>query len=97
MTYLAMDIGASSGKLVRAELKEGRISTSVVHRFQNNLIRTGGHLCWDIEHLYDELVAGLGRFGYQAFILATAGICGSLFASYLAYRFIFKKGGKDER
>ena len=45
----------------------------------------------------DELVAGLGRFGYQAFILATAGICGSLFASYLAYRFIFKKGGKDER
>lgn len=63
MTYLAMDIGASSGKLVRAELKEGRISTSVVHRFQNNLIRTGGHLCWDIEHLYDELVAGLEKAG----------------------------------
>ena len=67
MTYLAMDIGASSGKLVRAELKEGRISTSVVHRFQNNLIRTGGHLCWDIEHLYDELVAGLEKANSREF------------------------------
>lgn len=45
----------------------------------------------------DELVSSLGRFGYQAFVLAVAGICGSLLASYLAYRFIFKKGGRDEK
>ena len=35
MTYLAMDIGASSGKLVKARLEDGRIVTQVVHRFEN--------------------------------------------------------------
>lgn len=45
----------------------------------------------------DELVGNLGKYGYQAFILAAFGVVGSLLASYLAYRFIFKKGGNDEK
>ena len=59
MTYLAMDIGASSGKLVKARLEDGRIVTQVVHRFENTQRIISGHLCWDIEMLYREMVAGL--------------------------------------
>ena len=44
----------------------------------------------------DELMNNLGKYGYQAFILAVFGVAGSLLASYLAYRFVFKKGGHNE-
>lgn len=44
----------------------------------------------------DQLVGNLSKYGYQAFILATFGVTGSLVASYLAYRFVFKKGGRNE-
>ena len=63
MTYLAMDIGASSGKLIRSCLADGKIKTEVVCRFENSLIERNGHLCWDIDRLYDEMVAGLRLAG----------------------------------
>lgn len=44
----------------------------------------------------DELVSNLAKYGYQAAILAVFGVVGSLLASYLAYRFVFKKGGNHE-
>ncbi len=45
----------------------------------------------------DKLMDNLGKYGYQAFILALFGVVGSLLASYLAYRFVFKKGGHNEK
>ena len=45
----------------------------------------------------DELISNLDKFGYQAALLAILGTAGSLCASYLAYRLIFRKGGKDEK
>ena len=68
MTYLAMDIGASSGKLVKGSLEDGRIVTQVVHRFENRQRIIGGHLCWDIEMLYHEMVAGLRKAGRADYI-----------------------------
>ena len=68
MTYLAMDIGASSGKLVKARLEDGRIVTQVVHRFENRQRIIDGHLCWDIEMLYREMVAGLRKAGEADYI-----------------------------
>ena len=68
MTYLAMDIGASSGKLVKARLEDGRIVTQVVHRFENTQRIIDGHLCWDIEMLYREMVAGLRKAGGADYI-----------------------------
>ena len=68
MTYLAMDIGASSGKLVKARLEDGRIVTQVVHRFENTQRIISGHLCWDIEMLYREMVAGLRKAGGADYI-----------------------------
>ena len=68
MTYLAMDIGASSGKLVKARLEDGRIVTQVVHRFENTQRIIDGHLCWDIEMLYREMVTGLRKAGGADYI-----------------------------
>lgn len=44
----------------------------------------------------DELIGNLGKFGYQAVILAVVGTVGSLCASCLVYRLLFRKGGSDE-
>ena len=61
MKYLAIDIGASSGKMLEARLENGKIITKVVHRFENRLIKQNGHLCWDIRYLEDEIIGGLSK------------------------------------
>lgn len=61
--YAAVDIGASSGRLILGWLEDGTLRLREVHRFQNRLVKTGGHLCWEIDRLFSEIVAGLKRCG----------------------------------
>lgn len=58
-TYLAVDIGASSGRHIIGRLEQGKIVTEEVYRFENNLVRKNGRLCWDLEQLFREVVNGL--------------------------------------
>ncbi len=67
-TYLAVDIGASSGRLVAGTLESGRLTLREIHRFPNGAKRKNGHLCWDVDTLFDEIVKGLrvcGDMGVQ--------------------------------
>ena len=48
-TYLAIDIGASSGRHIVSWLENGKIETREVYRFPNGGEMKNGHLCWDIE------------------------------------------------
>ena len=57
--YLAIDIGASSGRHIAAWLEEGRIETREVYRFPNGAEMKNGHLCWNIEGLEKHVVAGV--------------------------------------
>ena len=57
--YLAIDIGASSGRHILGWLENGKIRMEEIYRFQNGLHKENGHLCWDIDHLAAEVVAGL--------------------------------------
>ena len=57
--YLAIDIGASSGRHIAAWLEEGVIRMQEVYRFPNGASMKDGHLCWDIEALEGHVVAGL--------------------------------------
>ena len=63
MKYLAIDIGASSGKLLKAWLEGGCIHTEIVHRFPNRLENISGHLCWDTGYLEAEIINGLRKAG----------------------------------
>ena len=58
-SYLAIDIGASSGRHIVAWLEDGKIETREVYRFPNGAEMKDGHLCWDIEGLEKHVVAGL--------------------------------------
>ena len=58
--YLAVDIGASSGRHILGTMANGKLALEEVYRFENGMIRNQeGHLCWDIEHLLSEIKEGL--------------------------------------
>lgn len=57
--YLAVDIGASSGRHILGHLENGRIELEEVYRFENGMDKKDGHLCWNIPRLFEEIKAGL--------------------------------------
>ncbi len=59
--YLAVDIGASSGRHILAHNENGKIVLEEVHRFKNGLVEKNGHLCWDTERLFDGIVTGMKK------------------------------------
>jgi len=55
----AVDIGASSGRVVAGIVHDGTITIEVVHRFANGMRTVDGHLRWDLSGLYAEVLSGL--------------------------------------
>ncbi len=59
--YLAIDIGASSGRHILASVSNGKLKLEEIYRFPNGLIEKDGQLCWEIDRLYEEIKQGLKR------------------------------------
>lgn len=57
--YLAIDIGASSGRHILSWVEEGRIKIEEIYRFENGLVEKNGALCWNHDRLFSEIVKGL--------------------------------------
>ncbi len=57
--FLAIDIGASSGRHIVGWEENGALQTEEVYRFQNGVSETDGHLTWDVEHLENEVRIGI--------------------------------------
>lgn len=74
MRHLAIDIGASSGRHIVGEVVDGKIELTEVYRFDNGLVEQNGHLCWDIDALAENVVAGLAAAGEQGLAPDTIGI-----------------------
>ena len=65
--YLAIDIGASSGRHIVGYMKDGELMTEEVYRFPNGMDTLDGHLVWDTDRLFSEVKLGIAecikRFG----------------------------------
>lgn len=59
--YLAIDIGASSGRHILARKNNGVLELEEVYRFQNGIHDNDGWLCWDAELLLEEILTGMKR------------------------------------
>lgn len=59
--YLAVDIGASSGRHMLASMKDGKMQLEEVYRFPNGMDNKNGTLCWDVERLITEIKNGLRK------------------------------------
>ncbi len=57
--YLAIDIGASSGRHIVGYKENGEIKTEEVYRFPNGMDNADGSLVWDTERLFSEIKRGI--------------------------------------
>ena len=57
--YLAIDIGASSGRHIAGWLEGGEIKTEELYRFPNGVTELDGHLTWDIDALLGHVKQGI--------------------------------------
>lgn len=60
-TYLAIDLGAESGRAILGRLRDGKLSTEEVHRFPNRTETSEGRLRWDFPALMDQVHEGIRK------------------------------------
>ena len=76
--YLAIDIGASSGRHIVGWLENGQWQTDEVCRFPNGVTESGGHLTWDIDALLDHVKHGIAiareRYEIESLSIDTWGV-----------------------
>lgn len=58
---IAVDLGASSGRVIVVSLSEGLLEVEEVHRFVNEGVYVGGRFCTDILYIYREILQGLSK------------------------------------
>lgn len=71
---LAIDMGASSGRHILGFIENGKLQLEEIYRFENGIIDIDGTLCWDIEHLFDEIKNGLKECKNRGIIPDTVAI-----------------------
>ena len=59
--YLAVDIGASSGRHILGHMENGRMMLEEVYRFENGMVKKDGELCWEFDRLFQEIISGLKK------------------------------------
>lgn len=74
MHHLAIDIGASSGRILHGQLLDDKLNIQEIHRFKNGFQEMGSSLFWDIDYLYNEIINGLKIAKSQGISHCTLGI-----------------------
>ncbi len=57
--FLAVDLGAESGRVMLGRLSSGHLAVEEVHRFPNDPVTCGSSLHWDVARLWFEIRRGL--------------------------------------
>ena len=73
-TYLAVDFGGGSGRLIAGSLLHGKLELEEVHRFANRQVKLGNHLYWDFLSLFEELKTGLKKTARKGYSVKGIGI-----------------------
>ncbi len=72
--YLAVDIGASSGRHILGCLENGRITLEEIYRFENGMVKKDGYFCWELDRLFQEIKNGLKKCKEMGKIPSSMGI-----------------------
>src|SRR5512145_2851274 len=59
--YIAVDLGAESGRVMLGSVSAERLMLEEIHRFGNGPIEQNGSLHWDFQKLLDEVKTGIGK------------------------------------
>ena len=72
--YLAVDLGSTSGRTVLATFDGKSIQMPEFTRFENPQLPQGGHIFWDLPHLYNEVLRALKKVKAEGIQLTSIGI-----------------------
>ena len=103
---LAFDFGASSGRAMLSEIKDGKLIIEEIHRFSNDPVSVNGHLYWDVLRLFHEIKQGILKAntagGFDCIGIDTWGVDfglldknGQLIANPVHYRDVRTEGMQD--
>ncbi|GBF06179.1 rhamnulokinase, rhaB [Deinococcus aerius] len=59
LRHVAIDLGASGGRVALGTIQDGRLAVEVLHRFPNGGVLVRGGLYWDVLGLWREILHGL--------------------------------------
>ncbi|MDI9430388.1 MAG: rhamnulokinase family protein [Planctomycetota bacterium] len=65
-SYIAVDLGAESGRVMLGSIADGKLDLEEVHRFGNGPVETDGSLRWDFDRLLKEAKTGIGLAARKA-------------------------------
>ncbi|MHC4643353.1 MAG: FGGY family carbohydrate kinase [Planctomycetota bacterium] len=65
-TYIAVDLGAESGRVMLGSISADKLTLEEVHRFSNGPVEENGTLRWDFEGLLEEIKTGIVKAVKQA-------------------------------
>ena len=72
--YLAVDLGATSGRTILAGFDGSKVEMRELTRFKHPMVPIGGHLYWDLPHLYNEILEGLKKVASEGIAIESVGI-----------------------
>ena len=72
--YIAVDLGAESGRVMLGSLADGRLTLEEVHRFANGPLRFLGTLRWDVMRLWEDVKAGLRKVAARGLPIASISV-----------------------
>ena len=73
-TYLAVDFGGGSGRVMAGSICQGTLKLEEVYRFPNRQVRMGNHVYWDFLALFDEMKNGLRQAVRKGYPVRSIGI-----------------------
>ncbi len=74
ISFLAFDLGATSGRSILGTLRDGKLHMKELTRFPNQIMELGGHFYWNIFSLYEHLKAGLAACAKEGVAVTSIGI-----------------------
>ena len=72
--YCAIDLGATSGRVILTTLCGDKISMEEIHRFPDTIIQMQGHFYWDLPAIYTSVVEGLRLIAERGVHIESIGI-----------------------
>ena len=72
--FVAIDLGATSGRVILATINGGKIEMEEVHRFPDTIIQMQGHFYWDLPAIYKSVLEGLRNVAERGVKVESIGI-----------------------
>ncbi len=73
-TYLAVDFGGGSGRVIAGFLHKDKLELEEIYRFSNRQVKLGNHIYWDFPALFEDMKTGLKLAAQKGYAVKSIGI-----------------------